>query len=47
MSLCGPIFHVTPVDLCIIFQCKLYIYIYIFNSVFAVIVTHVTVINCY
>ena len=26
MSLYGPIFHVTPVDLCIIFQCNLYIY---------------------
>ena len=26
MSLYGPTFHVTPVDLCIIFQCNLYIY---------------------
>ena len=26
MSLHGPTFHVTPVDLCIIFQCNLYIY---------------------
>ena len=25
MSLYGPTFHVTPVDLCIIFQCNLYI----------------------
>ena len=25
MSLYGPTFHVTPVDLCIILQCKLYI----------------------
>ena len=25
MSLCGPTFHVTAVDLCIIFQCNLYI----------------------
>ena len=25
MSLYGPTFHVTPVDLCIIFQCMLYI----------------------
>ena len=25
MSLFGPTFHVTPVDLCIIFQCNLYI----------------------
>ena len=24
MSLYGPTFHVTPVDLCIIFQCNLY-----------------------
>ena len=27
MSLYEPTFHVTPVDLCIIFQCNLYIYI--------------------
>ena len=27
MSLYGPTFHVTPLDLCIIFQCNLYIYI--------------------
>ena len=26
MSLYGPTFHVTPVDLCIIFQCNLHIY---------------------
>ena len=26
MSLYGPTFHVTPVDLCIIFQCNLYIF---------------------
>ena len=25
MSLSGPTFHVTPVDLCIIFQCNLYV----------------------
>ena len=25
MSLYGPTFHVTPVDVCIIFQCNLYI----------------------
>ena len=25
MSLYGPTFHVTPVDLCIIFQCNSYI----------------------
>ena len=25
MSLYGPTFHVTPVELCIIFQCNLYI----------------------
>ena len=25
MNLNGPTFHVTPVDLCIIFQCNLYI----------------------
>ena len=25
MSFYGPTFHVTPVDLCIIFQCNLYI----------------------
>ena len=25
MSLYGPTFHVTPVDLCIIFQCNIYI----------------------
>ena len=25
MSLYGPTFHVTPDDLCIIFQCNLYI----------------------
>ena len=25
MSLYGPTFHVAPVDLCIIFQCNLYI----------------------
>ena len=28
MSLYGPTFHVTPVNLCIIFECNLYIYIY-------------------
>ena len=27
MGLYGPTLHVTPVDLCIIFQCNLYIYI--------------------
>ena len=27
-ELYGPTFHVTPVDLCIIFQCNLYTYIY-------------------
>ena len=27
MSLYGPTFHVTPVDLCVIFQCNLYNYI--------------------
>ena len=26
MSLYGPTFHVTPVDLCIIFQYNLYVY---------------------
>ena len=25
MSIYGPTFHVTPVDLCIIFQCNLYV----------------------
>ena len=30
MSLYGPTFHATPIELCIKFQCKNYIYIYIY-----------------
>ena len=30
MSLYGPTFHATPIELCIKFQCNIYIYIYIY-----------------
>ena len=42
MSLYGSTFHVTPVDLCIIFQCMLYIscFMYCGNKIVSSVATH-------